>query len=401
MLCAALFLLSTATASWVHANSSLVRIPREWTYVLPHPFDSKLQYSWLNSTTTGNSTINELLARANEARFVSYSDEFDALVGPDPSWYTVESPAGSPYAAYEGGTWIPETDEVWFSYSGFYYPYEQSITSYSLRNRTSRPVVTTPPVRYTYGLYYWPDDGKVYATEFDTPTQPGTITAIDLKTLEAKAVFNSYEGIPLAPCDDVVVARVHGKTYIYATTLAGKEIIPAIPKERFDTAVWRFSLDDNILLPVIDSNELFTPNGIRVSPDGKKLYVTNTPYIHDPLEQASNTSLSNSIHVYDLDDEGFPVNGRLFGLVRTGFANGLHIDNAGRIWTAENDGVRVRSPNGLTLGVFNYHPFNPTDSPLISNFALAGNRLVIGNLAYVLVYNLAEMLVTLNNSLTN
>jgi gluconolactonase len=122
----------------VAQNSSVVRLPDEWLYLLPQPFNSSIEYNWLNSTTTGNTTINAALAAARESRFVSYSDEFSAIVGSNPRIKTIQCPASAPYCAYEGGTWIPDTDEVWFNYDGFYYPYTQAITSFSLRNNTSR-----------------------------------------------------------------------------------------------------------------------------------------------------------------------------------------------------------------------------------------------------------------------
>ena len=148
--------------------------------------------------------------------------------------------------------------------------------------------------------------------------------------------------------------------------------------------------------------------------------MTNTPLINaEQLQELpTNTSKANSIYVYDLTDDGMPVNGRLFALIRTGIANGklsnslsvgrsrltnigIHIDNAGRVWTCEDDGIVVRSPQGVTLGLFNYHPFHPIDSPVIANFALAGNRLVIGANGFVVIYNIAETLVTRGNGVTS
>lgn len=210
---------------------------------------------------------------------------------------------------------------MWFSYSGFYYPYNQSLTSYNLGTRTSKAVLTNPPVHYSYGLFYWPFNNIGYATVVQVPTDNGTINAIDPTTLDITPVFNSYQGMPLANCDDVGVGIINNKTYIFATTLPGYRIEPKAAPQRFAPTVWRFSVDDNSLLLVIDSNEMFVPNGIRVSPDGRKLYVTNTPFVPNEA-QAAATYLSNNIHVYDLTDDGFPVNGRLFALVRTGFANG-------------------------------------------------------------------------------
>jgi gluconolactonase len=314
-------------------NSSCVRIPSEWLYLLPQPFDSNLGYSWLNSTTSGNSTVSHLLVEANQARFISYSDEFDNIVGSNPTWSTISCPSSAgPACAFEGGAWIPDSDEVWFSYSGFDYPYNYTITSFDLRNGSSTVVTTDPAIQYPYGMYYWPYDGKVYVTEINIPTDPATVITIDPKTMEVTPIFNSYQGIPLGVCDDTVVARVNNKDYVFATTLPIHANIPKVPQQRYDTAVWRFSLEDKTLLPVISSNEIIAPNGIRASPDGRKLYVTNTAFIpQDELEeQANKTALSNAIYVYDLDDYGFPHNGRLFGLVRTGIANGASAPSSTR-----------------------------------------------------------------------
>ncbi|CAK3814130.1 Hypothetical predicted protein [Lecanosticta acicola] len=385
-----------------NSSSAVVRLPSEWLYLLPQPFNSSIRYSWLNSTTTSNQTINDALARANQARFVSYSDEFSNFVGSDPNVSTINCPPGAPECAFEAGVWIPDSDEVWFMYLDFDYPYNQSITSFSLKNNSAKQVVTNPPIRYPLGGYYY--DGQVYLTEFNATTDPATIISVDPKTLAVTPIPNSYQGIPLAPCDDVVVTRVQNKDYIFLTTFSIQDVLgPRFPRQRFDTAVWRFDVAEKVLLPVISANEIVAPNGIRVSPDGRTLYVTNTAITDQAKleDQASNTTKSNAIYEFDLNDQGKPLNGRLFTLVRTGIANGLHVDNAGRIWTAEDDGIVVRSPGGRLLGTFNYIPIHPVDQPRIGNFALAGNKLVIGVDDHVVIYELAENLVTPGNLLTD
>ncbi|KAK4503302.1 hypothetical protein PRZ48_006730 [Zasmidium cellare] len=190
------FPLSLVEAALQWHNASIAHVPSEWLYLLPQPFDSAIQYGWLNSTTTGNSTINSVLANANNSRIVSYSDEFTDLVGPNPTWATIQSPPNDPYGAYEGGAWIPETDEVWFGYNGSFYPYRNTITSFNLQNGTSRQVVTDPPISYPYGMYYWPRDGQVYVTEINTPTDPASVVAIDPITLKMEPVQDSLFMMP-------------------------------------------------------------------------------------------------------------------------------------------------------------------------------------------------------------
>lgn len=135
-----------------NSSSSVVRLPEEWLYLLPQPFNSSIRYSWLNSTTTGNESINDALEKANQARFVSYSDDFSKMVGSNPKVSTIKCPPGAPECAFEAGVWIPDNDEVWFMYLDFDYPYNQSITSFSLKNNSSKQVVTDPPIRYPLGM---------------------------------------------------------------------------------------------------------------------------------------------------------------------------------------------------------------------------------------------------------
>ncbi|KXS99790.1 hypothetical protein AC579_9446 [Pseudocercospora musae] len=160
--------------------------------------------------------------------------------------------------------------------------------------------------------------------------------------------------ILLAPCDDLVVARNNytGRNCIYATTFSIHTNIPAVHLQLFDTAVLRYSLSEKTLLPVMGPNEQRAPNGIRVSPDGKKLYVTNTPLIGQDnfKDQAKNTTKANSIFVFDLDSEEFPRNGR--------------------VWTSENDGINVRNEEGVgAVGEFGHGGWRPVDEPFIANFA--------------------------------
>lgn len=74
------------------------------------------------------------------------------------------------------------------------------------------------------------------------------------------------------------------------------------------------------------------------------------------------------------------MNRRVFGYVRDGAADGIHVDDAGRVWTGEGSGVTVRSPDGRVLGRFDANAdIDRHDAMLsnVANFALAGDKLVI------------------------
>jgi gluconolactonase len=86
---------------------------------------------------------------------------------------------------------------------------------------------------------------------------------------------------------------------------------------------------------------LTRPNGIGFSPDGRKLYVSNT----EPAMQ---------IHVYDVAPDGKLSNDRIFAdLTKAkgeGVPDGLRIDAMGNIWASGPGGIRIFNPAGKLLG---------------------------------------------------
>lgn len=138
---------------------------------------------------------------------------------------------------------------------------------------------------------------------------------------------------------------------------------------------------------MIPRDDIQYPNGVRVNAAGTKLYVG---------DYSVNSSLgayplwgSPATFVYDLDAEMRPVNKRMFSMARFAGPDGLHLDDAGRVWLFEGDGIYVRNSEGKLLGVFNALPLvvgDPFSSINLANFALAGDTLVY--LAHTRVWTL-------------
>jgi gluconolactonase len=98
---------------------------------------------------------------------------------------------------------------------------------------------------------------------------------------------------------------------------------------------------------------------------------------------------SSAIFRFDLDEDCIPYNKKLIDLFRS-YADGLHIDDYGRIWTAEYDGIVVRKRRGKILGVFNaYALLDGTTAPM-TNFALAGDKLIIQAVNKLYVMHLGQ-----------
>jgi gluconolactonase len=86
-------------------------------------------------------------------------------------------------------------------------------------------------------------------------------------------------------------------------------------------------------------------NGIILSPDEKKLYVTNV----------------GTVVVFDVQPDGSLTNQRDFGKLQEKTAgDGSTIDAAGRLYVSTNPGIQVFSPDGMWLGLI------PTQRDVIS-----------------------------------
>ena len=175
------------------------------------------------------------------------------------------------------------------------------------------------------------------------------------------------------------------------TTFLGFNLTqPALPN-----AYYRFTPSTQSLVAVIPRAEVLNPNGIATDKSFRYLYVTD--YSITPMVGAGELSSgSSAIYRYDLGADCWPQNPRMLALVADGGADGIKVDDAGRIWTAEGRGIVVRNAAGKTLGIFNtgffVDPTSPTSS--VAQFALAGDVLVVLSINRIYTVQLAEIVVS-------
>lgn len=263
------------------------------------------------------------------------------------------------------------------------YPSPGAITAYNTQTKEFRNISQAP---YGAGGVYF--KGSVYIGGL---TPGAGVVAIEPSTMSTTTIFNSYFGLPISLVDDLVWVTPPGgnASYLYFTSFF-TALEPDAPLPQLDrpvslpNGVWRWDPQEKVLLPVISRLDIPIPNGIRVSPDQKILYIT------DSLSTGAGGSGTGdrgyaptagpNIYAYDLNDAALPVNRRLFGLARTGYPDGIHVDDAGRVWTAEGEGIVVRCATGKVLGVFNASAFGieARSGRQIANFALAGDTLFVG-----------------------
>lgn len=363
-------------------SASVVSIPAEDAYLLTPTFsgdDRESFNTWAYTTNTTDSALNVLLHSAKNASLISYDDEFLAIFGTNSSFKLIEERT-TDFAA-EGGAWAWDRNEVWFT-SGVEGVDATSVSILNLADNTiSTPSFSGDPLPNPNGAYYF--NCTVYFTTAGNETHAGGIVSVDPATKVVTTILNSYYGFRFNYLDDLAWVQKGSNSYLYFTDLGAPALtktFPALssnPEEMLQNAIWRFDPQRKSLRPVIPRSDLAIPNGVRVNAEGTKLIVGDSSYAG--LSGAANSSFgSGALYEYELDDRGLPVKKSMFGLTRQGLVDGIKLDDAGNVWSAEYDGIWVRDSEGKVLGVVNALPLVVDGAAYpLQNFALAGDTLVI------------------------
>ncbi|RZL02720.1 MAG: SMP-30/gluconolactonase/LRE family protein [Rubrivivax sp.] len=183
------------------------------------------------------------------------------------------------------------------------------------------------------GLGFTPN-GDLYAVQVQR-TRVGIIHP----STRAKTLTEGFEGKPFGRPNDLVVDK---KGNVYFTDSGVNGALPPGAPEPAKPAVYRISAAGEVKRLASDVER---PNGIQLSPDDKVLYVANTGGEH--------------VLAYDIAADGSVGPKRLFAKLEviektsTGIssgADGLAVDDAGRVYVASNKGIEVFSAKGEALG---------------------------------------------------
>lgn len=352
----------------------IISIPKEYTYLLPDSFDGSIFNSFIQGTVTADQHITSLFQAAANAPFISYDVEFLTLLG-NPKIDLVEERTSN--FAGEAGVWIKSRNEVW--YTTWINDGPTHVEILDLNTRKTRPLVSSEPLHNPNGGFY--HDGLIYfaCLRDDARGWPGGVVSVDPESGHVEKVLNSYFGLKFDFIDDLtwVTQAETGKSYMFITILPypeGTELTSTLPQ-----GLWRWDPQNQALLPAISRTEFPVPNGIRPSKDGKALWLTD----FGGEERSKIWGLpakigAPAIYRYDLDQDMWPTNKRIFGVARMQAPDGIRIDDQGRVWTAEGEGIVVRAKDGRILGLFNAHYF--TRDPVkvaIVQFELVEDMVVI------------------------
>ena len=385
----------------VWANLSGVFIPPELAYQLPQPYAGNISQNFID-TETSNSSANAIFAAARNATYYAFDQEFYSILGPSPSIRLV-SPTSAPFA-HEAGVWVPDHNQVWFTSDDTAPPQYYSILDLDTYTVTSPNNSLQHGPNPTGGDYY---GGLVYFAalgNISTSSSPA-VYSVDPVTFSTVTVLDTYFGVHLNSVDDLTwvapntsagaTSCTHAnEANLFFTTLdLGANNEHGFNQAVLPNAVFRFTPATKSLQAVISRADVLAPNGIRSDPNGRYLYVTDTAPTA-LVGPGSNSSGSTAIYRFTLDADCNPTNKQLFAMPRSGIADGIHVDDYGRVWTAEYNGIVVRNARGKELGVFNAEQLvDPANSP-IANFALAGDKLVVLSGDRIFVVQLGQNITT-------
>ena len=370
--------------------SNIVSIPHELTYLLPSSFEGSIYNSFVAGTETPDADINRLLLSARNAPFISYDEAFLALLGSHPVPELIEERDEN--FAGEAGVWIPERNEVW--YTTWINDGPTHVEILDLQTKSTRKLVSSQPLQNPNGGFY--HQGLVYFTclRDDSRDWPGGVVSVDPATGQVETILNSYFGLKFDCIDDVTWVTKPGtnESYMFITILPLPD--GTNPENTVPSGLWRWDPQNKLLLPAISRTEYPVANGIRPSKDNKAIWLTD----FGGEERSKVWGLpakvgAPAVYRYDLDDNMWPVNKRIFAVARMQAPDGIRIDDSGRVWTAEGEGVVVRSSAGKVLGVFNAHYFtrDPVKTAIVQ-FELADDVLVILGQNKLWTIKLAEVL---------
>jgi gluconolactonase len=186
-------------------------------------------------------------------------------------------------------------------------------------------------------------NGDLYAVQVLKPR-----VGIIFPPPKVKTLADNYEGLPFGRPNDLVVDQ---KGNVYFTDsganppAAGSAAASAPAQAAVATAkpaVYRISNKGELKRLAADIER---PNGIQLSPDEKTLYVANTngEYLL-AYELAADGSVGPRRNFAKLDGWRKTDTGGSSG------ADGLAVDEAGRVYVASNPGIQVFSAKGEALG---------------------------------------------------
>ncbi|KAI8938502.1 hypothetical protein NX059_004392 [Plenodomus lindquistii] len=293
--------------------------------------------------------------------FHVYDDEFFDVIGLDPSLTLIATSESDPIF-HEAVVWHPARDEVFFVQNAGAPAAGTGLNKSSIIQKISLaqaeavrngslPAVTVTVVNTTNPQVINPNGGTNYKGQiiFAGEGQGSQITsALYLFNPEppynTTTLLNNYFGRQFNSLNDLVVHPKNGDVYFTDTLYGYLQDFRPVPGLR--NQVYRLNVETGAVTVVADGFAL--PNGITITPDGYRAYVTDTGAVLGYYGR--NLSAPASVYSFDVKHDGTWENRKTFAYTAAFVPDGVHTDSKGRVYAGCGDGVQVWNPSGKLIG---------------------------------------------------
>lgn len=294
--------------------------------------------------TQGNSHHNVSTGETRpQCDFELLDEEFLEVLGRSPK---IEFISNAP--AHEGGVYFPDKEEFYFSSTWTLDDLPAKLMKLSLTSGEISAVFTS---RMANGMAL-DNNGELVVCEQGLHAEVGFIQRVNLYGLNTSIVADNWSGLPFNSPNDVVVKR-DNSIWFTDPDYGWVEKFKGPPK--ISNQVYRVSPSGTVEA-VADG--FVKPNGLAFSPDEKLLYVTDTG--SSVGDGTVDITKPHSITVFDVEIDGATLtNRRVFASVANldgsypgiGVPDGVKVDQEGRVYTANQDGIQVFNSQGKLLGL--------------------------------------------------
>jgi gluconolactonase len=268
--------------------------------------------------------------------FHIFDDEFYDIIGENPSLTTIATSESDPIF-HEAVTWHPERDEIFFVQNagspaaGTGLNKSSKVQKISLsdaekvRNGSLDSVPITvvntsnPQVINPNGGTNWKGN-IIFAGEGQGDNVPSALYIMNPEPpYNTTTLLNNFFGRQFNSLNDLVVHPTNGDLYFTDTLYGYLQDFRPFPRIR--EQVYRYNFDTGAVTVVADG--FGHSNGITISPDGRKAYVTDTGLVNGFYP--ANTTAPASIYSFDVNEDGTFENRKVFAFIPSFVPDGAFI----------------------------------------------------------------------------